>query len=122
MSRYKSSNRIQIDTAGSPEPRYDSVDDETLDDGGADGNGSLKLRSSNSNVTEDLGSFMGVKVRRKASRHRDYIGDYIDVQSRPHLMKILEKQGLVSLEILLISGLIGIPCMLEFNLILFSFV
>ncbi|KAI3471193.1 hypothetical protein Pfo_027856 [Paulownia fortunei] len=87
MSRYQSSRRIQIDAAGGPPP------DETLDDDGADGSGSLKLRPSNSNVTEDLEPFMGVKIRRKASRHRDYVGDYLDVQSRPHLMKILEKQG-----------------------------
>ncbi|KAL3652420.1 hypothetical protein CASFOL_002101 [Castilleja foliolosa] len=86
-----SSRRIQIDVAGDPPPRFD--DEETLDDDSADGSGSLKLRPSNSNITEDLEPFMGVKVRRKASRLRDYIGDYLDVQSRPYLMKILEKQG-----------------------------
>lgn len=92
MSRLNSSRRIQIDT---PEPRYDDGDGETLDDG----IGGLKLRPSNSNVTEDQEPFMGVKVRRKASRLRSYQGDYLGVQSRPHLMKILEKQGLVSPQI-----------------------
>ncbi|KAK6117721.1 hypothetical protein DH2020_048573 [Rehmannia glutinosa] len=91
MSRHQPSRRNQFDLAGGP--RYDDIDDETLDDDSADGSGSLKLRPSNSNVTEDLEPFMGVKVRRKASRHRDYVGDYLDVQSRPYLMKILEKQG-----------------------------
>ncbi|XP_057774268.1 uncharacterized protein LOC130993407 [Salvia miltiorrhiza] len=86
MSRLNSSRQIQIDTS---EPRYDDGDDETLDES----NDGLKFQPSNSNLTEDLEPFMGVKVRRKASRLRDYQGDYIDVQSRPHLMKILEKQG-----------------------------
>lgn len=94
MSRYLSSRRVQIDAAEAPPPRNDSVDEETLDDDSADGRGSLKLRPSQSNATEDLEPFMGVKVRRKASRIRDYLGDYLDVQSRPYLMKILEKQGL----------------------------
>ncbi|KAL8519228.1 hypothetical protein ACS0TY_010244 [Phlomoides rotata] len=89
MSRYPSNSRIQIDTGETPEPRYDYADDETPDD---DGDG-LKLRPSNSNVIENLEPFMGVKVRRRASRLRDYIGDYLDVPSRPHLMKILDKQG-----------------------------
>ncbi len=38
---------------------------------------------------------MGFKVRRKASLHRDYKGDYLDVPSHPFLMKILQKQGSV---------------------------
>lgn len=100
MSRLNSSRRIQIDTS---EPRYDGGGD---DDESNDGSGSLKFQPSNSNVTEDLEPFMGVKVRRKASRLRDYQGDYIDVQSRPHLMKILEKQGLIPPKILWISELI----------------
>ncbi|KAL6526981.1 hypothetical protein OROGR_016071 [Orobanche gracilis] len=87
-----SRRRIQNDVAGDPPPQFD--DEETLIDDSADGSGSLRLRSSsNSNVTDDLEPFMGVKVLRKASRPRDYIGDYLDVQSRPYLMKILEKQG-----------------------------
>ncbi|XWS61278.1 hypothetical protein CRYUN_Cryun07bG0112700 [Craigia yunnanensis] len=36
---------------------------------------------------------MGVKVRRKASLRREYKGDYLDIPSRPFLMKILQKQG-----------------------------
>ncbi|GAV84507.1 Myosin_TH1 domain-containing protein, partial [Cephalotus follicularis] len=30
---------------------------------------------------------------RITSRHRNYKGDYLDVPSRPHLLKILQKQG-----------------------------
>lgn len=67
-------------------------DDDTIPDDGEVG-GNLKLRLSDSNVTEDQEPFMGFKVRRKASIHRDYLGDYLDVPSRPYLMKILEKQG-----------------------------
>lgn len=58
--------------------------------------GTLKLKTSDSNITEDQEPFMGVmgvKVRRKASVHRDYVGDYLDVPSRPYLIKILQKQG-----------------------------
>ncbi|KAJ7965403.1 myosin heavy chain-related [Quillaja saponaria] len=53
----------------------------------------LRLRPTGSNVTEDQEPFMGMKVRRKASRHREYKGDYLDVPSHPYLMKILQKQG-----------------------------
>ncbi|CAN1852071.1 hypothetical protein LINPERHAP1_LOCUS40487, partial [Linum perenne] len=59
-------------------------------DGEEDG---MKLRSSNSNVSDDQEPSMGVKVCRKASLHRDVKGDYIDVPSHPRLMKILHKQG-----------------------------
>ena len=84
MSRFQSQLRVQID---------DGEASETLGiDGGGRG-GSIKLRPAGSNVTEDQEPFMGVKVRRKASRHRDYRGDYVDVPSRPYLMKILDKQG-----------------------------
>ncbi|PSS28567.1 Myosin heavy chain IB like [Actinidia chinensis var. chinensis] len=84
MSRFQSQRRVQID---------DGEASETLEiDVGGRG-GSIKLRPSGSNVTEDQEPFMGVKVRRKASRHRDYRGDYIDVPSRPYVMKILDKQG-----------------------------
>ncbi|KAL6574514.1 hypothetical protein OROMI_011799 [Orobanche minor] len=86
-----SRRRIQNDVAGDPPPQFG--DEETLIDDSADGSGIVRLRPSNSNVTDDLEPFMGVEARRKASRHRDYIGDYLDVQSRPYLMKILEKQG-----------------------------
>ncbi|KAL6574513.1 hypothetical protein OROMI_011798 [Orobanche minor] len=75
-----SRRRIQNDVAGDPPPQFD--DEETLIDDSADESGILRLRPSNSNVTDDLEPFMGVEARRKASRHRDYIGDYLDVQSR----------------------------------------
>lgn len=90
MLRFQSNRRVQIEVEGASPPNYDG---ETLVDNDDDGSGSLKLRPSNSIVTEDLEPFMGVKIRRKASRHRDYLGDYLDVQSRPYIMKILEKQG-----------------------------
>ncbi|XP_060203783.1 uncharacterized protein LOC132632018 [Lycium barbarum] len=66
MSRYLS-NRVHFDEEGQV------------------GLTNLKLRPSE----EDQEPFMGVKVRRKASIHRDYL----DVPSRPYLIKILEKQG-----------------------------
>lgn len=37
--------------------------------------------------------FIGSKVRRKASMGRVFKGDYIDVRSKPYLIKILDKQG-----------------------------
>lgn len=80
----RSNRRVQIDE--SQEPKYDVAED------GVEGNG-LRLRLSDINVTEDQEPFMGVKVRRRASLHRDYKGDYIDVASHPYLMKILQKQG-----------------------------
>ncbi|KAF3962399.1 hypothetical protein ACB098_12G044300 [Castanea mollissima] len=84
MDRIRSNRRVQIDE--SQEPKYDVAED------GAEVNG-LRLRLSDINVTEDQEPFMGVKVRRRASLHRDYKGDYIDVASHPYLMKILQKQG-----------------------------
>ncbi|MBA0806362.1 hypothetical protein Gohar_005816 [Gossypium harknessii] len=57
----------------------------------------MRLRPSDSNVTEDQEPFMGVKVRRKASRRHEYKGDYMDIPSRPYLMKILQKQGYLTL-------------------------
>lgn len=92
--RFQSQRRVQIDDAQAT--RFD--DDETLenvdgDDDDQGRQGSLRLRPSDSDVTEDQELFMGVKVRRKASRYRDYVGDYIDVPSRPYLTKILDKQG-----------------------------
>ncbi|KVI04675.1 Myosin tail 2 [Cynara cardunculus var. scolymus] len=44
-------------------------------------------------VRKDHDPFSGGKVRRKASMARTCRGDYIDVRSKPYLMKILEKQG-----------------------------
>ncbi|XP_029125301.1 myosin heavy chain IB isoform X2 [Cajanus cajan] len=69
--------RVQIE-----DPKYDDVPEETL-----------RFKSSGSNVSDDQEPFMGVKVRRKASLHRDYNGDYLNVPSHPFLMKILHKQG-----------------------------
>ncbi|XP_021909106.1 myosin IB heavy chain [Carica papaya] len=90
MERFRTPRRVQIDEAQAL--KYDTAEP---NDGGQEDreeNG-MRLRSSGSKVTEDQEPFMGVKVRRKASRHRDYRGDYVDVPSRPYLMKILEKQG-----------------------------
>ncbi|OIW17063.1 hypothetical protein TanjilG_15646 [Lupinus angustifolius] len=54
----------------------------------------LRLRSLNNNLSsDDQEPFMGIKVRRNASRHRDYKGDYLDVHSYPFLIKLLNKQG-----------------------------
>ncbi|KAI4330921.1 hypothetical protein MLD38_029158 [Melastoma candidum] len=78
--------RVQIDDSLSVQ--YDAGGDE----GEEEPSMRLRHRSSNS-VTEDQEPFMGMKVRRKASLHRDYKGDYLDVPSHPFLMKILQKQG-----------------------------
>ncbi|KAK1415213.1 hypothetical protein QVD17_30986 [Tagetes erecta] len=47
------------------------------------------------NEKPDLASdpFEGAKVRRKASMFRVFKGDYVDVRSKPYLIKILDKQG-----------------------------
>jgi hypothetical protein len=86
MERIRPQRRVQIDQ--SQQPKYDAVEE--------DENG-MRLRQSNSNVTDDQEPFMGVKARRKASFHRDYKGDYIDVASHPFLIKLLQKQGLLSM-------------------------
>ncbi|GLT38746.1 hypothetical protein SLA2020_129730 [Shorea laevis] len=78
MDRFGRQQRVQID---------DGVEDDGQQENG------MRLRPSDNNVTEDQEPFMGVKVRRKASLHRDYRGDYLDVPSHPFLMKILQKQG-----------------------------
>ncbi|XP_044467383.1 myosin ID heavy chain [Mangifera indica] len=83
MERLRMNRRVQIDE--SQPPNHDAVDD-------GDDN-SLRMRLSENNVTENQEPFMGVKVRRKASLHREYKGDYIDVPSHPYLMKVMEKQG-----------------------------
>ncbi|MFS8001193.1 putative class I myosin tail domain-containing protein [Helianthus anomalus] len=44
-------------------------------------------------VTEDHDPFAGGKVRRKASMARVVKGDYVDVRSKPYLMKLLDRQG-----------------------------
>ncbi|MCE3051560.1 hypothetical protein HAX54_050185 [Datura stramonium] len=97
--------QTQTETETETPPVLDDNERVAHDDENAE---SLKLKPTDSNVTEDQNRdpfvgvkvtedqnrdpFMGVKVRRKASFHRDYIGDYLDVPSRPYLMKILEKQ------------------------------
>ncbi|XP_068668279.1 uncharacterized protein [Aristolochia californica] len=88
MDRFKPSlRRVQLQ---SPVGSGNGGD---LSDSPIDGEKGLTLRPSNNNDTEDQEPFMGVKVRRKASLHRDYKGDYINVQSDPFIIKILEKQG-----------------------------
>ncbi|KAL7586948.1 hypothetical protein Lser_V15G35852 [Lactuca serriola] len=76
--------RIQIEVNSS-----DTIDDdkEKID------LGSDEPTPSDGNVTEDHDPFAGGKVRRKASIARSFRGDYVDVRSKPYLMKILEKQG-----------------------------
>lgn len=99
MQRFKSQRRVQIDDSQSQHqaPKFDDDDDgdEALEDRqfNNENNGGMRLRPSESNVTENQEPFMGVKVRRKTSFHREYKGDYIDVPSHPYLMKILQKQG-----------------------------
>lgn len=90
MDRYRPNLRVQIEE--SEPPKYDDVEDEDQDDDEDDDN-SMRQRPPENNVTEDQEPFMGIKVRRKASLHRDYKGDYLDVASHPYLMKILQKQG-----------------------------
>lgn len=91
MDRYRPNRRVQLEE--SEPPKYDDVEDEDQDGGDDDDDNSNRLRPSENNVTEDQEPFMGIKVRRKASLHRDYKGDYLDVASHPYLMKILQKQG-----------------------------
>ncbi|KAH7538153.1 uncharacterized protein LOC107414542 [Ziziphus jujuba] len=93
MIPFKATRRVQIDDPQpqpvSEAPRYDDVEDDREDEF----DGGMRLRPSEGNVTEDQEPFMGVKVRRKTSLHREYQGDYIDVPSHPFLLKILQKQG-----------------------------
>ncbi|KAF7830657.1 myosin IB heavy chain [Senna tora] len=97
MERFRTQRRVQIQDSRSELPKYDDVEDEdssrVLDDGEIQQEERLRLRPSNGNVSEDQEPFMGIKVRRKASLHRDYKGDYIDIPSQPFLMRILRKQG-----------------------------
>lgn len=61
-----------------------------------DDDGSVRSDRSEQSKNEKIvmEPFMGMKVRGRASLHRDCEGDYLDVPSDPHLMKILSKQGL----------------------------
>ncbi|KAI6696428.1 hypothetical protein NL676_016547 [Syzygium grande] len=98
-NRYKSERRVQIDEP--QPPKFDAAGDDSPgsrgiygdDDGDGEGEHSMRFKPSANNVTEDQEPFMGFKVRRKASLHRDYKGDYLGVPSHPFLMKILQKQG-----------------------------
>uniref|UniRef100_A0A0R0GRY4 TH1 domain-containing protein n=1 Tax=Glycine max TaxID=3847 RepID=A0A0R0GRY4_SOYBN len=74
--------RVQIE-----DPKYDDVPDADEPEE------TIRFKSSNSNVSDDQEPFMGIKVRRKASLHRDHKGDYLNVPSHPFLIKILQKQG-----------------------------
>ncbi|XP_073146420.1 uncharacterized protein [Henckelia pumila] len=91
MSRFLSSRRFQIDSTPAPLPRYDGIDhkdpaSETLDDGEDGKTEASKLAPSNS-------SAMGIEADQKSSRLQDCKGDYLNVRSRPYIMKILDKQG-----------------------------
>lgn len=88
MSNYKTSRRVLIED--SQLHKYDDLEE---NDDDAEGEKRMRRRRSGSNVSEDQEPFMGMKVRRKASLHRDFKGDYLDVPSLPYLMKILQKQG-----------------------------
>ncbi|KAF5772284.1 putative class I myosin tail domain-containing protein [Helianthus annuus] len=55
--------------------------------------GGDESRPSDGMVTEDQDPFAGGKVRRKASMARVFKGDYVDVRSKPYLMKLLDRQG-----------------------------
>ncbi|KAF9601415.1 hypothetical protein IFM89_019688 [Coptis chinensis] len=72
--------RVQIETPG------DSEEEELKKKKGG-------VSSLNLNLKEDQEPFMGMKVRRIASLHRDYRGDYLDITSQSSLIKILDKQG-----------------------------
>ncbi|XP_024176833.1 myosin heavy chain IB isoform X2 [Rosa chinensis] len=85
MDRFNLQRRVKMN-----ESKYAFADEEQSQNDDAQG---TRMRPSASNVTEDQEPFMGVKVRRKASFHRQFNGDYIDVRSNPYLMKILRKQG-----------------------------
>ncbi|XWS48511.1 hypothetical protein CRYUN_Cryun13aG0084300 [Craigia yunnanensis] len=87
MNGFKAQRRVQIDELETPKYDDDVQDEEQEEENG------MRLRPSDSNVTEDQEPFMGVKVRRKASLRREFKGDYLDIPSRPFLMKILQKQG-----------------------------
>ncbi|KAM1052887.1 hypothetical protein ACFX13_000468 [Malus domestica] len=78
-------------------PKYDMAGEEeddhsdAPDDDDGDGSGGMPTRLFDCNATEDQKPIMGIKVRRKASFHREYRGDYIDIRSNPYLMKALQK-------------------------------
>ncbi|GMH28101.1 hypothetical protein Nepgr_029944 [Nepenthes gracilis] len=76
--RYRFNRRVQNDEV--QKPQYDAVED-SPESYSQDDDGEGRQPSNNaSDHQEDL-------------VHRDYRGDYLDVPSQPHLMKILNKQG-----------------------------
>lgn len=83
--------RVQIE-----DPKYDDVPDADEPEE------TIRFKSSNSNVSDDQEPFMGIKVRRKASLHRDHKGDYLNVPSHPFLIKILQKQGYLTLNLIVL--------------------
>ncbi|KAG6753732.1 uncharacterized protein [Populus alba] len=91
MNRYN--RRVQVPDLQLP--KYDNVEERVDREEGdnSNNNGVPRLITTENNVSDDQEPFMGVKVRRKASRHRDIKGDYLDVASHSYLMKILQKQG-----------------------------
>ncbi|KZV53408.1 Myosin heavy chain-related isoform 1 [Dorcoceras hygrometricum] len=98
MSRFLSSRRLQNDSTQAPQPRYDDVVyndrvSETLDNGEDGKSDVLKLRPSDSSTMGDRNPLVAVETHQKSSRLRDCTGDYINVRSRPYVMKLLEKQG-----------------------------
>lgn len=93
--------RAKVEEAPPP-PRNDddfSKTTETLQNDAVAENDVVQLQQqeeeeSSPKTTEQQEPFMGVKVRRAASVHGDYRGDYLHVSSKPYLLKILAKQGL----------------------------
>ncbi|KAJ4971734.1 hypothetical protein NE237_004833 [Protea cynaroides] len=84
MDKLKSLRRVNIQTSNG---------DDVVETPGAKAENGTQFKPPQNNIAEDQEPFMGMKVRRRASLHRDYKGDYLDVPSQPYLMKILEKQG-----------------------------
>ncbi|KAK9053722.1 hypothetical protein SSX86_024796 [Deinandra increscens subsp. villosa] len=85
-----SASRRRVQLEGIPSDTSD-YDDEKPDLGAEEG--SDDPTPSDGNLTEYHDPFAGGKVRRKASMARVFKGDYIDVRSKPYLMRILEKRG-----------------------------
>ncbi|KAL9683537.1 hypothetical protein QQ045_015359 [Rhodiola kirilowii] len=85
MDRLRSHRRLQVNVP-SDAPIFDDEGSEDLRDDVDEG-------SLNDGSGDQAESFMGGKTRRRASLHRDYQGDYLDVPSNPRLINILKKQG-----------------------------
>lgn len=86
MSGFRRKVQIEVNPSDTVE------DDNAKSDLGAN-EGSDQPTPSDGNETVVHDPFLGGKVRRKASMARTFRGDYVDVRSKPYLMKILEKQG-----------------------------